>query len=284
MSLLRGHRKRLLVTALVVIGSLYLFYLQWYAAPRVEIDPAVAAQLRHARPEAQYLGEIFEGLALRTVDPFLYSDCKPGREKDVTDSLHVGAGRPRRRDGLRFPTGQARAEGAASSRREALPEPVAPVRQARRLGPLAAEHRVGGPRRRAPELRRRDPPHARVEPGLLEDRLGELGPRGSPPPRPRGRRRTAARRAGGSPRRGARRRSASRAGRRRPPPRPAPGPAGASSGRSSCSSARRARTSARSTRARRRPPRRGASSARSADSGSGPSDSTYGERFRPSKT
>ena len=81
MSLLRGHRKRLLVTALVVIGSLYLFYLQWYAAPRVEIDPAVVAQLRHARPEAQYLGEIFEGLALRTVDPFLYSDCKPGVRK-----------------------------------------------------------------------------------------------------------------------------------------------------------------------------------------------------------
>ncbi len=81
MSLLRGQRKRQLVTALAVIGSFYLFYLQWHEAPRVEIDPRVAAQLRHTPPQALFLGESFEGLALRSVDPFLYSDCEPGVPK-----------------------------------------------------------------------------------------------------------------------------------------------------------------------------------------------------------
>ena len=41
---------------------------------------------------------------------------------------------------------------------------------------LAAQHRVGGARRRSAELRGRDPAHAGAEPGLLENRLGELGP------------------------------------------------------------------------------------------------------------
>ena len=44
------------------------------------------------------------------------------------------------------------------------------------LGALAAQDRVRGPRRRAAELRRRDPPDAAVDARLLEDRLGELGP------------------------------------------------------------------------------------------------------------
>jgi hypothetical protein len=94
--LLRGSRKRRLVTVLLVGGALGLFYLQWHSAPRVEIDPAVAAALRQARPDALYLGETFEGLPLRTVDPFLYSDCKPGVPKRSPEPCHwvrVASGR-----------------------------------------------------------------------------------------------------------------------------------------------------------------------------------------------
>jgi hypothetical protein len=86
--ILRGHRKRQLVTVLVTAAALTLFYLQWHAAPRVKIEPAVAAKLRHARPDALYLGETFEGLPLRTVDPFLYSDCKPGVPKRAPEPCH----------------------------------------------------------------------------------------------------------------------------------------------------------------------------------------------------
>src|SRR5664279_3646954 len=49
--------------------------------------------------------------------------------------------------------------------------------QERCAGALAAKHRVRWTRRRAVELGGRDTAHAAVEPGLLEDRLGELGPR-----------------------------------------------------------------------------------------------------------
>ena len=54
-------------------------------------------------------------------------------------------------------------------------EALTPVRQ---LGSalLAAQDRDGGPRRLRPELGSRDPPDAAVEPGLVEDRLGEIGP------------------------------------------------------------------------------------------------------------
>ena len=96
MTILRGHRKRLLVTVLVAGTALTLFYLQWHAAPRVEIEPAVAAELRRASPDALYLGETFEGLPLRTVDPFLYSDCKPGVPKHSPEPCHwvrVASGR-----------------------------------------------------------------------------------------------------------------------------------------------------------------------------------------------
>ena len=54
-------------------------------------------------------------------------------------------------------------------------KPVAPVRQ-RRRALLAPQHRVGRARRRTRELGRRDPADAGVETGLLEDRLGEVGP------------------------------------------------------------------------------------------------------------
>jgi hypothetical protein len=74
-SLLRGHRKRALVTIGVVVGVLVVFAVQWAAAPRVKIDPVVAAQLDHVPQNALYLGETFEGLPLRSVEPFVYSDC-----------------------------------------------------------------------------------------------------------------------------------------------------------------------------------------------------------------
>jgi len=90
---LRGHRKRQLVTAAVVAASISLFVLQWSQAPRVEASPAVTRQLPAARGEL-YLGETFEGLPLRTVDPFLYSDCAPGRPHPVAcRSVVVRAGR-----------------------------------------------------------------------------------------------------------------------------------------------------------------------------------------------
>ena len=60
--------------------------------------------------------------------------------------------------------------------REAGTEPVAPVREPGRLRVLAAQHRVRGPGCRARQLGRRDPPHAARQPGLGEDRLGEVGP------------------------------------------------------------------------------------------------------------
>src|SRR5512144_3152728 len=57
---------------------------------------------------------------------------------------------------------------------EAGAQPLAPVRERRSSRPLTAQHGVRGPRRRSLELDRRDPPYAALEPGLLEDRLGEL--------------------------------------------------------------------------------------------------------------
>src|SRR5579884_2168462 len=59
---------------------------------------------------------------------------------------------------------------------QAFPQPFAPVRQ---LGcaAFAAEDRVRGTRRLRAELGGRDPSHARRQRRLLEDRLGELGPR-----------------------------------------------------------------------------------------------------------
>ena len=50
------------------------------------------------------------------------------------------------------------------------------MRQHRGARLLRAEHAVGRPRRRAAELLGRDPLDAAGDPGLLEDRLGEVGP------------------------------------------------------------------------------------------------------------
>src|SRR4029453_17305706 len=52
----------------------------------------------------------------------------------------------------------------------------APVREMRRSRLLAAKYGVRRPRRFRSPLGARDPVHAAVEPSLLEDRLGELGP------------------------------------------------------------------------------------------------------------
>src|SRR5438105_7195923 len=53
---------------------------------------------------------------------------------------------------------------------------LAPVRELRGAL-LAPQHRVRGPGGAGAELRRGDPADARREPGLLEDRLREVGPR-----------------------------------------------------------------------------------------------------------
>ena len=57
---------------------LALFTWEWAAAPRVHVSPGVERQLADAKGKL-YLGGSFEGLPLRTVDPFLYSDCIPGK-------------------------------------------------------------------------------------------------------------------------------------------------------------------------------------------------------------
>jgi hypothetical protein len=77
---LRGHRKRQVVTAVVVLAAFFLFVLQWSQAPRVTASETVTRQLPAVRGQL-YLGETFEGLPLRTVAPFLYSDCEPGKPK-----------------------------------------------------------------------------------------------------------------------------------------------------------------------------------------------------------
>ncbi len=70
--------KRRLVTLAVVAAVIALFTWEWAAAPRVQVSDAVEHQLGSARGKL-YLGDTFEGLPLRTVDPFLYSDCLPGK-------------------------------------------------------------------------------------------------------------------------------------------------------------------------------------------------------------
>jgi hypothetical protein len=91
---LKGHRKRTIVTAATVAFLLFMFAWEWINAPRVDITPAVAAQLEKAPPRARYLGKTFEGLALRRVDPFYYSNCRLVRpEKDHCHWLRVSNGR-----------------------------------------------------------------------------------------------------------------------------------------------------------------------------------------------
>ena len=80
MAFLRGHRKRQVVTAAIVIACLSLFALEWSQAPRVDAGTRVERALPRAHGQL-YLGKTFEGLPLRTVDPFLYSDCEPGKRK-----------------------------------------------------------------------------------------------------------------------------------------------------------------------------------------------------------
>src|SRR5262249_11284348 len=59
---------------------------------------------------------------------------------------------------------------------EALAQPVAPVRELRCIRALAPENGVRRPRRGPLELRSGDAANGAVDPGLLEDGLGELRP------------------------------------------------------------------------------------------------------------
>jgi hypothetical protein len=70
--------KRRWTTVAVVVACAAIFSWEWAAAPRVHASPAVVAQLAQVHGDL-YLGQSFEGLPLRTVRPFLYSDCQPGK-------------------------------------------------------------------------------------------------------------------------------------------------------------------------------------------------------------
>jgi hypothetical protein len=70
--------RRRLITLGVVVACAAIFSWEWAAAPRVHASPVVVGQLPAARGQL-YLGSRFEGLPLRTVSPFLYSDCLPGK-------------------------------------------------------------------------------------------------------------------------------------------------------------------------------------------------------------
>ncbi|MFZ1878952.1 MAG: hypothetical protein WAU41_02190 [Gaiellaceae bacterium] len=70
--------RRRWTTLAVVVACASLFTWEWAAAPRVHASPDVLRQLR-AVHGGLYLGQAFEGLPLRTVRPFLYSDCLPGK-------------------------------------------------------------------------------------------------------------------------------------------------------------------------------------------------------------
>ena len=85
--------KRRVVTAAVVVAAIALFAWEWAAAPRVHVSEAVERELVSVRGQL-YLGKTFEGLPLRTVDPFLYSDCLPGKPHVLPcTSVRVTGGR-----------------------------------------------------------------------------------------------------------------------------------------------------------------------------------------------
>ena len=85
--------KRRVVTAAVVVAAIALFAWEWAAAPRVHVSEAVERELVSVHGQL-YLGKTFEGLPLRTVDPFLYSDCLPGKPHVLPcTSVRVTGGR-----------------------------------------------------------------------------------------------------------------------------------------------------------------------------------------------
>jgi hypothetical protein len=68
------------VVVAVAAACITLFSLQWWRAPRVAADQGAVRDLAAVRGKL-YLGTTFEGLPLRRVAPFLYSDCEPGARK-----------------------------------------------------------------------------------------------------------------------------------------------------------------------------------------------------------
>ena len=85
--------KRRVVTAAVVVAAIAPLRLGVGRAPRVHVSEAVERELASVRGQL-YLGKTFEGLPLRTVDPFLYSDCLPGKPHVLPcTSVRVAGGR-----------------------------------------------------------------------------------------------------------------------------------------------------------------------------------------------
>jgi hypothetical protein len=94
MPIFQGQRKRRLVTAVVVAVVVSLFGWQWAAAPRVHADPNAQAALASLPAHELYLGTSFEGLALRRVRPFLYSNCRGRARASLRcDWVKVAGGR-----------------------------------------------------------------------------------------------------------------------------------------------------------------------------------------------
>jgi hypothetical protein len=85
--------KRRVVAAAVVLAAVALFTWEWTAAPRVHASKSVERELAGVHGQL-YLGTTFEGLPLRRVHPFLYSDCAAGKpHMRPCQSLRVSAGR-----------------------------------------------------------------------------------------------------------------------------------------------------------------------------------------------
>jgi hypothetical protein len=90
--------KRRWTTLAVVVACASIFSWEWAAAPRVHASAAVVKQLTAVHGEL-YLGRSFEGLPLRTVRPFLYSDCLPGKPHIIPCTwVRVDRGRVTGRD------------------------------------------------------------------------------------------------------------------------------------------------------------------------------------------
>jgi hypothetical protein len=90
--------RRRWTTLAAVIACASLFTWEWAAAPRVHASPDVLRQLQAVRGDL-YLGQAFEGLPLRTVRPFLYSDCMPGKPHVIPCTwVRVDGGRVTGRD------------------------------------------------------------------------------------------------------------------------------------------------------------------------------------------
>jgi len=95
MALVRGRSRRQLVTFATVLAVVGIFAWQWAQAPRVRANATVSRQLAELPPHELYLGTAFEGLALVSVRPFVYTNCptKHPRAPEACEWVRVAHGR-----------------------------------------------------------------------------------------------------------------------------------------------------------------------------------------------